>query len=74
MLDCNYTNKDCENASHIFTKNLPTIIWETVKKKPKQVDPEYVDIPMEIIKKNRPVTLNINNMFINKIAFLISYG
>ena len=55
-------------------KNLPTIIGGTVRKKPKQVDSEFVDIPMEIIEKNRLITPNIDIMFVNKIAFLITHS
>ena len=74
MLDCNYNIKDCENANLIFGKNLPNVIGGTVRKKPKRVDPEYMDIPMEIIEKNRLVTLNVGIMFVNKIAFLITHS
>ena len=58
MLDCNYTINNCENANLLLGKSLPTTIGGSVRKKPKHVDPEYVDIPMEIIDKNIFVTLN----------------
>ena len=46
----------------------------TVRKRPKQVDPEYVNVPMEIIKKNRFITLDADVMFISKITFLIIHS
>ena len=33
-----------------------------------------MDIPIKIIEKNRLVTLNVDIMFVNKIAFLITHS
>ena len=45
-----------------------------MRKKNISIEPEYVEIPNDIIERNKMVTLLADVMLVNKSSFIITYG
>ena len=69
--DCPITNHNITTAHAIFGPNLANISGKTVRRKPEQVETDYVEIPCGIIKINLQVTFVADVMFVNGVAFLV---
>ena len=66
-----------ENISHthkLFGENLSGLRGKTVWKKSEWVVTDYVQIPRDMIQTNEYVTLTVDEMFVNKLPFVITYG
>ena len=72
LKDCPITNSDIVHANKIFGLDLANIRGKTVRRKPKHVPTEYVDIPRVILDVHSGVTLVADVMFVNKVPFLVS--
>eukprot|EP00956_Cyclotella_meneghiniana_P046013 scaffold395332_cov149-Cyclotella_meneghiniana.AAC.1 len=70
--DCPVTTNDLHNAKIIFGPSLPQLKGKSVREKPIRAEPEYTKIPLEIIERNRFVTLVADVMFVGGLPFLIS--
>ena len=72
LKDCPITNADTTNANTIFGTDLATIRGKTVRRRPKRVITDYVNIPRELVEVNQRVTLAADVMFVNSVPFLVS--
>eukprot|EP00956_Cyclotella_meneghiniana_P042120 scaffold248363_cov77-Cyclotella_meneghiniana.AAC.3 len=70
--DCPVTADDLQNAKIIFGPSLPQLKGKSVREKPVRAEPGYTKIPLEIIERNRFVTLVADVMFVGGLPFLIS--
>ena len=72
LKDCPITNDDIKNANTIFGTNLTTIRGKMVRRRPKLVITDYVNIPRLLVDANQRVTLAADVMFVNSVPFLVS--
>ncbi len=72
LKDCPVTNEDIKNANKIFGTDLATIRGKTVRRRPKQVITDYVNISRLLVDTNQQVTLAADVMFVNSVPFLVS--
>ena len=72
LKDCPVTNDDIKNANTIFGTDLATIRGKTVRRRPKRVIADYVNIPTLLVDANQQVTLVADIMFVNLVPFLVS--
>ena len=70
--DCPITNSDIVNAHTIFGPDLANLRGKMVRRKPKHVSTELVDIPQSLVDHQKNVTLVADVMFVNGVAFLVS--
>jgi hypothetical protein len=66
------TNNDIRNAHNIYGPDLASIRGKTVRRKPKRVVTDYVEIPKQFLSIHRHVTLVVGVMFVNSIPFPVS--
>jgi hypothetical protein len=66
------TVKDVHNANRIFGPDLANLRDKTTKKKPEHIRVDYVEIPQDIIKTHKYVTLVADVMFVNGLPFLVT--
>ena len=43
-------------------------------KDPTRMQPEYMEVPRQMIEQNKMVTLSADIMFVNGIPFIVTYG
>ena len=72
LKDCPITNSDIINAHKIFGPDLANIRGKTVRRKPRHVNTELVDIPQALVDNKKNITLVADVMFINGVPFLVS--
>jgi hypothetical protein len=72
LKDCPITNSDIINAHKIFGPDLANIRGKMVRRKPRHVNTELVDIPQALADNKKNVTLVADVMFINGVPFLVS--
>jgi hypothetical protein len=72
LKDCPVTNDDIKNANKIFGTDLATIRGKTVRRHPKRVITDHVNIPQLLVDANQRVTLEADVMFVNSVPFLVS--
>ncbi len=72
LKDCPITNDDITNANKIFGTDLATLRGKTVRRRPKRVITDYVNIPRLLVEANQRVTLAADVMFVNSVPFLVS--
>ncbi len=72
LKDCPVTNDDIKNANKIFGTDLATIRGKTVRRRPKRVIMDYVNIPRLLVDTNQRETLAADVMFVNLVPFLVS--
>jgi hypothetical protein len=70
--NCTVTNSDIINADKLFGIELATLKGKKLQRTPDPVMMEYVTIPKEIMELNKNVTLGIDIMFVNGLAFFVS--
>ena len=66
------TARDVMTAEEIFGKDLGAIQGKTTRNKTEPVPSDYVNMPPDILKFHKDVTLAADLMFVNKIPFLIT--
>jgi hypothetical protein len=67
---CPVSRSDIMAAEDIFGPNLGSLKGKTVRRKNAHVPSLVADVPYDIIRAHRDVTLCFDIMFVNKIAFL----
>ena len=72
LQNCPVTREDIAAAEDIFGPNLGSLKGKTVRHKNNRVDSLVADVPYDIIKVHKDVTLCFDIMFVNKIAFLVT--
>ena len=64
------TTEDIKIAESIFGKDIGAIKGKTTRRKPAPVVSDYIEIPKELISAQREVTLCMDAMKVNGLAFL----
>jgi hypothetical protein len=72
LRNCPISRADIVAAEDIFRPNLGSLKGKTVRKKSMDVPSLVADVPFEIIKTHRDVTVCFDIMFVYKIAFVIT--
>ena len=70
--DCPVINDDIKNAHTIFGTDLTTIRGKTIRRRPKRVITDYVNILRPLVDGNTRVTLAADVMFVNSVPFLVT--
>jgi hypothetical protein len=70
LKDCPITNDVIKNVHTIFGTDLTTIRGKTVRRRPKRVITDYVNIPRLLVDANQRVTLAADVMFCKLGSFL----
>ena len=65
---------DVSNATAIFVPNLPRMQGASTREKPNKTNAEFTKIPREFYLQHKFITLMADVMFVNGIAFLISFS
>ncbi len=68
--NCPVTVKDVTIAEKIFGPSVSRLKGKSTQRKPNVVTTDVIDIPRELIEKNRKVELCMDTMFINKEGML----
>jgi hypothetical protein len=63
------TLEDVKISEMIFGSDIGRIKDKTTRINPNPVISDYIEIPQELIEKQQDITLRINTLFINEIAF-----
>jgi hypothetical protein len=63
---------DITNARNIFGRNLAAVRGKTVRSTPERVNTELLAIPDDYHRLHRFVTLAVDVMFVNGLAFLVT--
>ena len=72
MSDCPINRADIAAADDIFGPNLGSLKGKTVRKANPHVITSTGGLPPDIMKLHKDVTLAIDIMFVNKIAFIMT--
>ncbi len=70
--NCPVTANGVTNAHQIFSPDLARVRGRTVRRPPKSVTTDYVQIPRAILERHQLVTLAVDVMFVNGVPFLVS--
>jgi hypothetical protein len=63
------TIEDVNISEAIFGPDIGGIQGKTTRSKPNPVFSDYIEIPPELVRRQQHVTLCIDTMFVNGIAF-----
>lgn len=72
LTNCPITRRDVLAAEDILGPDLGSLKGKTTRKSSPQVSHRKVTLPPEIHERNRSITLGIDIMFVNKLAFFIT--
>jgi hypothetical protein len=72
LQNCPVSRADIVAAEDIFGPNLGSLKGKTVRRDNDRVKSLVADVPFDIIKAHKDVTLCFDIMFVNKIAFLVT--
>ena len=72
--NCSIVVSDVTNARTIFGHNRPGLKGKTVRQRPEQVVPEYLGIQRDVYRLHHFVTLTVDVMFVNGLAFFTTLG
>ena len=70
--NCPVTIEDINISEKIFGPDVYAIKGKSVRKKPKVVVNDYIEIPRGLIKAHQGIILCADIMFINEVAFLVT--
>jgi hypothetical protein len=70
--NCPITKADILAAENIFGPDLGTLKGKSTRAKPHKVRPILVSIPQQILQRYRLVSICVDLMFVNKVAFLVT--
>ena len=70
--DCPVKVEHINVAEDIFGKDIHALKGKTVKKQPYHVDQDIIQVPREVMRLHRNVTLGMDLIFINGLAFFIT--
>ena len=66
------THEDMRNAEAIYGKDVSTLKGRSRRPTPPAIDEEWIEIPRDITRFNRRVTLFIDVMYVNQVIMLTS--
>ena len=69
LMNCPISEKDIDIAEKIFGPDIHRLKGKTVRKKSVPVIEDYVQVPREILKLNKNVTLAVDHMYVNGECF-----
>jgi len=72
LMNCPITTTDLSAAHDVFGPNLGSLKGKTVKKSSPGVECEMVSLAPDVMQRHKNVTLAIDIMFVNKLAFLVT--
>jgi hypothetical protein len=72
LANCPVTVQDVNNAHHIYGRDLTNIRGKMTRRKPEHVQVDYVQIPQDLVKMHKYVTLAADVMFVNGLPFLVT--
>ena len=72
LINCPVTRRDVLAADDMFGPDLGSLKGKTVRKLSPQVTHLRVTLPPEIHQRHKSITLGIDIMFVNKVAFFIT--
>ena len=72
--NCYIVASDITNAFFIFGPDRPGLKGKTVRQRPEQIELEYLGIPRDFYWLHHFVTLTVDVMFVNELAFLLHWG
>jgi hypothetical protein len=72
LVNCPVTRRDVVAAEDIFGPDLGSLKGKTVRKSSPQLTPRRITLPPDVHNRNKSITLGIDIMFVNKVAFLIT--
>ena len=72
LMNCPVTPGDVEAAEHIFGPDIGSLKGKTTRRNPLIVDSPIAQVPAEVLKRYRKVTICIDIMYVNQIPMLIS--
>ena len=72
--NCPVIPNDVSNATAIFGPNLPRMQGASTREKPNKTNVEFTKFSREFYLQHKFVTLTADVMFVNGIAFLISFS
>jgi hypothetical protein len=72
LANCPVSRADIKAAEDIFGPNLGSLKGKTVRRKNGHIPSLVANVPYNIIKQYKDITLLFDIMFVNKIAFLVS--
>ena len=72
--NCPIVASDIVNARAIFGPNHPGLQGKTVRQRPERIEPEYLGIPRDFYRLHHFVTLTVDVMFVNRLAFFTTLG
>ena len=70
--NCPVTIEDINISEKIYGPDVYAIKGKTVRKKPKVVVNDYIEIPKELIKAHKGIILCADIMFIDQVPFLVT--
>ena len=71
LMNCAINEKDIDIAEKIFGPDIHGLKGKTVRKNSVPVVEDYVQVPKEILKLHKNVTLAIDHMYVNGECFLL---
>ena len=74
LKNCLAKVNDITNARTIFGPYLPGLGGRTTIQKPGRVEPVYIGIPRELNERQKNVNLTADVMFVNGLAFLVTFS
>ena len=74
IANCPISQNNIVDAHAIFHDNLTGLRGKTVRWKPERVETVYVWISLEFMKMHKFVTLTAVVIFVNNLAFVITFG
>ena len=68
--NCPVTVEDVKIAERIFGPDMSSLKGKSMRRKPKPVRKDLVEIPNEITEKHRDIELCMDTMFVNECGML----
>jgi hypothetical protein len=70
--NCPIDQNDVITAGKIFGRDVGSLKGKTTRQNTEHVRTQVIGIPVDIMERYRHITLCVDNMFVNKIGFLMS--
>ena len=70
--NCSVTIEDVRNSKPIYCYNVPTLKGKTACQQPKRVQAEYIEVPDSLRERIRKLTVAADDIFVNRIQFMVS--
>jgi hypothetical protein len=70
--NCPVSTIDITNAHKMFGLNIAMLTVKPVRRTPEGVMTDYVEVPSDIINLKKNITLEVDNMFVYGLPFMVS--